>query len=113
MNKSLPKLKFDDQTLLLLLLNERGMSRAQYIKWATRKYELQQRTLLEHITTPAPTGLTPSGQPRWSNSTVWSTPNWLITTTRYGRIKDIQVRQRSVVRTPTIQYRRRRTMEPH
>lgn len=113
MSKQRQHFKFNDQTLLNLLLNERGMSREQYIKWATRHFELNRAKEVQSQTQPKEEKFTPTGEVRWSTTTIWHTPKWLITTTKYGRIKDIQVRPRSVVQTPLVQWRRKRTMEPH
>lgn len=96
-----PKLTLDTDILLTLLLNECRLTRKQFTANMKRKYSLSRAT---HVTDqkfmlgkPNPK----SGEEMYVEESIYDTGNYLVKTTKHGRVKAIE-RKAQVVTKPNV-----------
>jgi hypothetical protein len=105
MNQS--KLKLDDSILLTLLLKQCKMTAKAWTAEVSRKYNLHKAELLSSEVVNHPAINPKTEQPYFSEEQIWDTGYHLVKTTKYGRIKDIEMKPRSVV-NPKIVVKKKR-----
>lgn len=102
----------DDKILLILLLKQTKQTRREFEQRVIKQFNLNAMTKVDTIRVEHKAKLPGTDQPLYSEDTIYDSGNYLVKTTKYGRIKDIQSKPRSVIKPQVIVKRKRTFQKP-
>ena len=103
-----PQFKLDDKILLELLLKQTRITRKGHQANVIKQFNLKSAKLVDTVRITNTKKLPGTETPLYTDYQIWDTGAYLVKTTLYGRVVDIQQKARSVV-APKVVIKKKRT----